>query len=94
MYLCWSCQAPLDEGDFKRGCYCERCGRDTRCCIACRHYAPDAYNDCREPIAERVVDKEKSNFCDLFTPRQDSETDAQAQDPLAAAKKAAEDLFK
>jgi hypothetical protein len=24
------------------------------------------YNECREPSAERVVDKEKANFCDYF----------------------------
>ncbi|MBC7792671.1 MAG: hypothetical protein H7Z43_03100 [Clostridia bacterium] len=26
-----------------------------------------AYNECREPVADRVVDKERGNFCDYFT---------------------------
>jgi hypothetical protein len=26
-------------------------------------------NDCREPNAERVADKEAGNFCDWFRPR-------------------------
>ncbi len=34
----------------------------------CRFYDETAYNECSEPSAERVVDKEKSNFCDYFSP--------------------------
>ena len=32
----------------------------------CEYYDPHSYNECREPIAERVLDKEKANFCDSF----------------------------
>jgi len=37
--------------------------------LNCAHYDPGSYNDCRETSAERVVDKEKANFCDLFRAR-------------------------
>jgi hypothetical protein len=37
-----------------------------RACRNCAFYAPSAYNDCREPNAERVVDKERANFCEFF----------------------------
>ena len=49
-----------------RGDSCDTCGRDLRACKNCQHYDTAAYNQCREPSAERVVDKEKANFCDYF----------------------------
>ena len=45
---------------------CSKCGYDLRCCMNCRFYDPGSYNECREPQAERVIDKERSNFCDYF----------------------------
>jgi hypothetical protein len=45
---------------------CDKCGFSLRSCRACKHYDPKAYNSCREPSAERVVEKEKANFCDWF----------------------------
>ena len=45
---------------------CPSCGRDLHACVQCQFYDPGAYNECREPQAERVVDKERSNFCDYF----------------------------
>jgi hypothetical protein len=45
---------------------CPTCDRDVRVCRGCAHYAPGAHNDCREPNAERIVDKERANFCDFF----------------------------
>ncbi|MEN6508059.1 MAG: hypothetical protein ABFD63_04640 [Smithella sp.] len=32
----------------------------------CVFYERGVYNDCRENQAERVVDKNRSNFCDFF----------------------------
>ncbi len=32
----------------------------------CLFYDRTAYNECRESQAERVVDKEKANFCSYF----------------------------
>lgn len=37
-----------------------------RCCRNCRFYDPVAHNQCREPQAERVADKEMANFCAYF----------------------------
>ncbi len=45
---------------------CSSCGGDLRNCISCKHYDKTAYNECREPSAERVVEKEKANFCEWF----------------------------
>jgi hypothetical protein len=49
-----------------RDAECESCGRDLRCCLNCRHYAPGYNNACRETEAEPVVDKDRRNFCEYF----------------------------
>lgn len=35
-------------------------------CFNCKFYDKGSYNECREPQAERVVEKSKANFCDYF----------------------------
>jgi len=45
-----------------------RCAAFLHCCRNCDHYGPGLANDCREPQAERVADKEQGNFCDWFRP--------------------------
>lgn len=49
---------------------CARCGVDLHSCRQCRFHDPAASNACREPQAERVLDKERGNFCDYFAPRE------------------------
>lgn len=63
---CWGCRRELAAGDLVRSGSCPGCGRDTRVCRNCTFYDPGRHNDCREVVAERVVDKERANFCDLF----------------------------
>jgi hypothetical protein len=57
---------PLD-GTVGRKEVCLSCGADLRCCINCSHYDPGRYNSCAEPQAERVLDKDRRNFCDFFS---------------------------
>jgi hypothetical protein len=47
---------------------CPGCGAALHVCRNCAHHAPDAYNGCREPTAERVLDPERANRCDQFAP--------------------------
>jgi hypothetical protein len=54
---------------------CPFCGHDLHCCRNCRFHAPEAYNGCREPQAERVIENERSNFCDYFIFRETAESD-------------------
>ncbi|MFN7685299.1 MAG: hypothetical protein ACK5QT_07810 [Oligoflexia bacterium] len=90
--MCWNCGAALTSLDFGRQDTCRHCGRDTRTCRACVHYEPSANNQCRENQADRVVDKERSNFCDYFRPNPSLRpTGATSRDALKAA---AEALFK
>lgn len=65
---CFFCGKPLafPPGNVGRGETCDNCRSDVRVCLNCRHYDKKAYNECNEPQAERVVDKDKRNFCDYF----------------------------
>ncbi|MGH9452486.1 MAG: hypothetical protein ACRD2O_00775 [Terriglobia bacterium] len=45
---------------------CPRCGSDLHCCRNCRFFDPGKNNQCSEPQAEWVRDKEAANYCDYF----------------------------
>ena len=47
---------------------CERCSADLHTCLQCAFHDSAAYNECREPNAERVSDRERANRCDYFSP--------------------------
>lgn len=88
---CWHCGAALTHLDYGRGDTCRGCGRDTKTCKGCEHYDRSSHNECRENQADRVVEKERSNFCDYFRPKSGSGSGAGSRDALKAA---AEALFK
>ena len=71
--LCHACQAevPLAAGEslgFRDTC--DGCAADLHVCLNCAHHDPAAYNACREPNAERVLDADRANRCDYFRPRE------------------------
>ncbi|MBN1548701.1 MAG: hypothetical protein JW902_18775 [Syntrophaceae bacterium] len=71
---------------------CPFCSAELRCCLNCRFYDPQVYNQCRESQAERVLEKDRSNFCDYFNFKE-----AEAEPELAAkqtARDKLESLFK
>lgn len=79
------------KGKVGRSDVCFHCGMDLRCCKQCKFFDSHVYNECREVSAERVLDKEKANFCEYFLPvgaRQAS------LNKSADARKALEALFK
>ncbi len=45
---------------------CPSCGNDLHVCLNCMFYDTGAHHECREPIAEYVADKDRTNFCDMF----------------------------
>ena len=90
---CWNCGQSLSKSDYGRETLCLRCDKPTRVCRNCRHYVRGRPNDCEEPLADEVMDKEKANFCSFFDPNLEPESavgDTSQSDLL----KAAEDLFK
>ncbi len=90
---CWSCGRELLAADLGREQCCSGCGKSTRVCRNCRHYAPGRPNDCLEPMAEPVLDKTKANFCEFFEPTpQPGGSSQQASEQ--AVRDAAEALFR
>lgn len=73
---------------------CPGCGSDLHACLNCAHHDPGAYNACREPNAERVLDPERANRCDYFRPSRRTSADGESTtDPRQAAQAALEALF-
>ncbi len=92
MAACHHCGKDLNPtSDFGRQDTCSGCGKDSRVCLNCTHYDSSRYNECTEPVADRVVAKDKATFCDYFKP---SDKKASFQDKKAQALSAAEALFK
>ncbi len=64
---CHHCKNELVfEVKMQRTDSCVHCGWDLHCCKNCRQYDPGAHNQCREPIAEYVYDRERANHCTFF----------------------------
>jgi hypothetical protein len=82
------------EGKVSRKDTCPHCNRDLRCCKQCHFYDPGAYNECREVSAERIVDKERANFCDFFVPKGAKVGRGGGVNRTMEAKAALEALFK
>lgn len=64
---CYSCKKELtveDKIGFRQDCMF--CGHDLHSCVQCQHYDPKVYNECRETMADRILEKEKANYCEFF----------------------------
>lgn len=96
-YFCHSCNAvvSLIEGKAGRKDTCDSCDADLHACLNCRFHDASAYNECSEPNAERVLEKDRSNFCDYFEFRtgKGSRSGSKANEKADALKKL-DDLFK
>jgi hypothetical protein len=92
--FCHHCGAELEYVErIFRNDMCKKCGSDVHCCLNCMDYDESAHNQCREPQAERVMVKDRRNFCEYFTLRE-GPASSSAADKAAAARKKLEDLFK
>jgi hypothetical protein len=90
--LCPSCRKEIPVADkigFRDEC--PLCGVDLHACRACSFYDPGSYNDCRETQADRVVDKDKANFCEYFQPG--AGAGAAGLSPAEEAKRKLAELF-
>ena len=66
---CYACNQSTEleaEQKILRHEECPHCQIQLHCCKMCVFYDTKVYNECREPLAERLVDKEKANFCSYF----------------------------
>ena len=77
-------------GRALRSDVCPSCKRDLHACVQCRFYDPGYHNQCREPKAEMVRERERANVCDYF----EIAPDRQAGEDVNDAKRKLEALFK
>ncbi len=89
---CFSCGQSVDYVDkvgFRADCM--HCHADVHVCRNCHFYDPKVYNECREPAAEVVREKDRANYCEFFQP---SGRDVQGVNTVDELMSAAEALFK
>lgn len=69
-HTCWKCDAALENLllPVPRLAKCKACNADLHVCRMCNFYDTTVSNQCREPIAEKVNDKQRSNFCGYYQP--------------------------
>jgi hypothetical protein len=83
---CWKCGASLADVllPFSRLSKCKACNADLHVCRMCRFYDTTVNNSCREPVAEKVTDKKRANFCGYFQPSGDAYLSADGRNRPAA----------
>ena len=92
---CWHCGRAAEVRErigFRDEC--EGCGRAHHVCRNCTFYDTSYNNACRETQAERVVDKERFNFCEYFAPGSGKGAGAAASQAKQSTQKSLEALFK
>ncbi len=90
--VCFKCQTKipvLGNVGFRDECF--KCKSDVHVCLNCNHHDKTAYNECRETQADVVREKDRSNFCDYFSPSSKLLGEKDAKESLMSA---AEALFK
>jgi hypothetical protein len=86
--ICYKCLKALGLSSFERVTRheeCPSCYANIRSCKMCMFYSESAYNECKEPMANRILEKENANFCDYFKIG-NGQKESSGEDPLAAAK--------
>lgn len=67
---CWKCGADLKSvpRPFSRFAECPGCKTELHVCRMCRHYDLRYVGQCNHDFADKVLQKEKANFCSHFKP--------------------------
>lgn len=67
---CWKCGADLKvvPRPFSRFAECPVCKTELHVCRMCRHYDLRYIGECNHDFADKVLVKDKSNFCSHFKP--------------------------
>jgi hypothetical protein len=89
---CFSCSKQLSfsaKPGFRSEC--PHCRSDVHVCKNCQHYDVKVYNECKETQADRIVEKERANYCEYYSPRSKGDS---VGDEKAKLRAAADALFK
>jgi hypothetical protein len=96
-FNCWKCGAkieyPTGSRVMKRDT-CPGCDGDLHACRNCQFYDRSKNNQCSEPQAEWVRDKEAANLCDYFQANPTLLALGSPSSKAADAKKKFDSLFK
>jgi hypothetical protein len=94
MKVCHHCERELQlAARIPRTDGCPYCHSDLKCCLNCRLHDRGADNQCREPQAEWVTDKDKANFCEFFEFRERSSGRSGSGPDPGGARDAFDSLF-
>ena len=96
MHLCYACKSEIEvdiDIPISRRDECPTCLVDVRCCKNCQFHDRGYHNQCTEPTADFVRDREKGNFCGHFRMRVATESDGDNSE-LVGAKAKLDALFK
>lgn len=92
MKICHGCKQEVDlEVKVGREDTCPNCYADLHVCFNCQHYDPGRQNECKEPHAGFVRERDRANFCHFFTYKDSEESDELEQ---LHARARLEQLFK
>lgn len=92
--ICWQCGNTLATLSlpFGRRDTCPKCRAELHVCRMCVDFDPRVADQCREPTADTVNEKNRANFCDHYRPRADA-WQAQDRSEVDAARAALDQLF-
>jgi len=67
-FICWKCGSNLVDVilPLPRLAECPTCRAQLHVCRMCEYFDPSLGQQCREPVAESVTDKQRANFCGYF----------------------------
>ncbi len=67
-YACWKCGAALGDVllPLARLAECPHCRAQLHVCRMCMFFDRSAPQQCREPVADAVNDKQRANFCGYY----------------------------
>jgi len=74
--ICWKCGGPIKNLPMPLGrlSECKACHAELHVCRLCEFFDQHIADQCREPVADFVKEKERANFCDYFIPKPDAYT--------------------
>jgi hypothetical protein len=92
-FTCWKCGSPLPELllPLPRQEECLHCRAQLHVCRMCVYFDPAVAQQCREPVAEPVSDKQRANFCGYFQPK--PQALSTTPDPAEASRRQLDALF-
>ena len=91
MKKCPKCQAPIDTDKISFKDECFSCKTDLHVCIYCVFFDEGKSNQCREPQADYVKERDRANYCEYFRFK---ETDGAKPSGKEEAEKLFSRLFK